>query len=117
MILSDEYVLRALELKVKTIRIRGTLCKIVGDVTRAMLYHDCYNYEEYLSNPFAILPEEVIRNLTPDTARILAHYLHHYAPPFTHDEIRCIIRVASNFGYRVIHNKGYITMRKEVPHE
>lgn len=117
MILPDEYVLRAIELKVKTRRIRGTLCKIEGDITKAMVYHDCYGYDGYISNPFAILDEDVIGNLTPDTARILAHYLHHYTPPFTQDEVRCIIRAGSNFGYRVIHNKGYITMRKEVPHE
>lgn len=114
MIHSSEYVLRAIELRIKTTPIIGTLCTIEDSslVWNAMKYFQCYNHGKFISHPFVELDESIYENMDLDLFRIYAEMLHLYMPPCTDDEIHSTIYHGKKFGYQVNQNKNYISLRR-----
>lgn len=115
MILSEEYVLRALEMRVKTTRVVGTLCKIKDPelLHSAMLYFDIWNDGIYISHPFVTISQDIADNMTRDIFRIFIEYIHHWMPPFTFDEIRIIIIASKKYGYIVTRHKDRLSFRRD----
>ena len=118
MILSDEYVLRAMELRIKTTPIVGTLCKIEDPtvIHNAMRYFQCYNYGMYISHPFIELTEDIYANMDINLFRIYIELLHHWMPPCTTGEIRSTIYYSKKFGYEVTKHNNRLSLRR-VKHE
>jgi hypothetical protein len=114
MILPSEYVLRAMELRMKTVPIVGTLCAVKDPtlIWNAMKYFQCWNYGQYISHPFIELGPEIYQNMDQTLFRIYIELLHHWMPPCTSDEIRSTIYYAEKFGYQVTRNQNYMSLRR-----
>jgi hypothetical protein len=119
MILLEDYVYYAIELRLKTRQIVGSLCKVrdVRSIHNAMKFFDIWNHKEFISHPFAELDDEIFRNMTFNVFRIFIEINNLYMPPFTKREIQGIIRVSKKYGYVVTQNNGFISIRLEVPNE
>lgn len=115
MILPDKYVYYALEMRVKTRVIHGTLCFIDNPnlINNAMKYFDIWNDGKYISQPFTEITRVIASNMTFDLFRIFIELNDLYTPPFTNDEIRIIMDVSKKYGYKVTHQCGYISIRRE----
>lgn len=113
MILSDIEVLRIIEMRVKTKRIVGTLCRVPkpGTLHNAMKFLNIWNDGPFISNPYIELTDVVLYNMTPDLFRIFIEYVHHWAPQWTLEEIALIRRYARKYGYIVTRHKDRITFR------
>ena len=113
MILSDEYVLRAIELRIKTTRIVGTLCTVDDPkmIHKAMIYFDVWDHNGKISNPFSEFQPNWFKSMTPDVFRIFIEYMHHYGPAISDKEITLIIKWASKFNYVVTRHKDKVTFR------
>jgi len=114
MILSSEYVLRAIELRLKTQRIVGTLCSVEDPVTiwNAMKYHQCYNHGKYISHPFVELDQPIYDNMDLNIFKIYVEMIHFWMPPCTSEEIRNTIYTGNIFGYDVTCHKNFISLRR-----
>ena len=114
MIHSPEYVLRAIELRIKTKPIIGTLCSIEDPslIWNAMKYFQCYNHGNYVSHPFAELDDSIFENMDVDLFRVYAELNNLYGPPCTNGEIRSTIYHGKKLGYHVTQNKNYISIRR-----
>lgn len=119
MLLSDEYVFHALEMRMKTRPVIGTLCKVpdTKHLHNAMKYFDTWNYGNYISQPYVKITPELARSVTFNVFRIFIDLNDLYHPPFTADEILVIIDLCKKFGYTLTHNKGYISIKREVMNE
>ena len=118
MVLSGKYVLRAIELRVKTTCIVGTLCEVKDPIAihEAMKYFDIWNSGRYISNPYAELPQYIFDNMDENLFDIYIEYLHHWTPPCTANEIQSTIYLCNKFGYSLTRHKDYITMRRIKPY-
>lgn len=108
MVLSEEDVLRQMEMRIKTECIVGTLCKIRHPNTlhNAMKYLDVWNDGEYISNPYARLSKDLMDNMTADLFRIFIEYTHHWMPTWSPKELRLIDEACKRFGYQItVHNR------------
>ena len=114
MILSSEYVLRAIELRVKTVPIIGTLCSIKDPATiwNAMDYFQCYSHGQYVSQPFIELDQDIYNNMDLAMFKIYAEMLIHYMPPCTVDEIHNTIYLSKKFNYQVTVHKDRMSLRR-----
>lgn len=114
MILSSEHVLRAMELRLKTKPIIGSLCSIEDPtlIWNAMKYFQCFNYGMYISNPYPELDQHIYDNMDRELFRIYIELLHHWMPPCTSDEIRSTMVLANKYGYEVNQHKSRISLRR-----
>lgn len=114
MILSEEYVLRAIELRIKTKPIVGTLCRTETPhlIHNAMKYFDIWNYGVYISHPYTTFTVELFDNMTEDLFKIFITMMHHYLPPCTSDEISCIIYYSEKLNYKVTVHNNILSFRK-----
>lgn len=119
MILTECDVLYQIEMRVKTERIVGTLCKISkpSSLHKAMTHLDVWNSGEYISNPYATISQALFDNMTPDLFRIFIEYVHHWMPAWTPDEIRIIIDTSTKYGYLVTIHKDRISFRRDPTYE
>lgn len=119
MILSEEEVLRRIEMRVKTTRIVGTLCKVRDPnlLYNAMSYLDVWNDGIYISNPYAYVDKTLFENMTEDLFRIFIEYVAHWMPPFTSDEIRVIMDACTKYGYLVTVHKDRLSFRRDPTNE
>ncbi len=119
MFLNDEYVFHALEMRMKTKRYVGSLCKVPNQdvLHNAMKYFDIWNHEQFLSNPFHVITRELASNMTFETFRIFIELNDLYQPPFTMEEICIIMDVCKKFRYELTHNKGYISITRGDPND
>lgn len=119
MVLSEQDVLRQIEMRVKTKRIVGTLCKIQDPnlLHKAMKHLDIWNDGIYISNPYCVITKNLMDNMTKDLFRIFIEYVAHWMPPFTLDEIRIIIDASTKYGYLVTVHKDRLSFRRDPTNE
>lgn len=114
MILSSEYVLRAIELRIKTKPLVGTLCTVEDPTTiwNAMRYFQCYNHGKYISHPFVELDHSIYENMDITVFTIFVELIHHWMPPCTNEEIRNTIYLCKKYNYQLTQHENRISMRR-----
>lgn len=114
MILESEYVFRAMELRIKTKPIVGTLCFIEDPklIHNAMRYFDCWNHEQYISQPFIEIDKDLYENMDLELFKIYVELLRFWMPPCTTGEIRSTIDLCKKFGYELNRHKDRISIRR-----
>lgn len=108
--------LRAVELRLKTRNFRGSLCLVLNReyIFEAMKFHDVWDCDGFISNPFYELSSPIYKNMTEEVFRVFIEYTHHWNPPFTSSEISSIIRLANKFGYKVTTYKSMLSFRRDI---
>lgn len=114
MILNERHVYYAIELRIKTTKYHGTLCKMPEReyLIGAMRYFDEWDHKGFLSNPYARLDEHVFVNMTPDLFKAFVELTNYWGPEWTRPELGLIHKSAHRFGYNIIRHKMKITLRK-----
>lgn len=114
MILCDEYILRALELRLKTVPIVGSLCSVKNPrmIHSAMKYFDIWNHENVISHPFTELTYDIFDNMTPDLFKIIVEYLRIYAVKFTDQELQYLAFYGKRYGYECSVDNRVLSFRR-----
>ena len=113
MVLSEEDVLRQMEMRVKTERIVGTLCKVRHPhmLYNAMKHLDVWNDGEYISNPYSHLSKDLMDNMTVDLFRIFIEYTHHWMPKWSKQELELINDACRRFKYQITVHDSRVSFR------
>ena len=117
MIPTEEEILRAIELRLKTVIVWGTLCRVLdyNAIYNAMDYFDVWADHGYISNPYATLSDEIFDHMTKDLFRIFIEYTHYWKPTFSDHERDRVLGLAKLYGYRVTCHNNRVSFRRDIP--
>jgi len=112
LIYTDEHIYRAIELRTLSINVKGSLCLIRDNVNLngSLNYFDLYPYNGYFTNPYYILPTDLIGSMERESVLLLLHYVNQYPTKFTHGELMDIADVFNKHNMKLAHYNGFINI-------
>ena len=100
------------QLRLASVPISGTLCKVLRLQLAAMEYFGIYAYNKLVTIPFVELTEDMVYGITKDIMKVFVEYNLVYHPIYTDKEISLLTPQIRRYGYKVIRYNNRLSMSR-----